>query len=227
MELASPYNGDEFQTPNFNILNNSLIQIYKTDNAPANPITTDSGDLAVGSPPSTTAPGTNGVMEGDLEGERRGEVPSLAELASSHHQHDESVGDASVPSDNVEPHPKPHPDPSNQSLERTEPVMPIPSVSMETTEECAESAPSDVARKKVSFSTPEVTSQRDYTIEEESRMRPVVKKKKSRRHESENPHPKRRKEEQQETATPSPQLKQTKTSSKFTKLIVFCVNTQN
>ncbi len=229
MESASSYNGDEFQTPNFNILNNSLIQIYKTDNAPADPVTSDSGDLAVGSPPITTAtpPGTNGAMEVDLEEERRGEVPLLPELASGRHQHDDSEGDASVPSDNVEPHPKPHPDPSNQSLETSnnalstnmESVTPIPSVSMETTEECAESAPSDVARKKVSFSTPEVTSQRDYTVEDESRMRPVVKRKKSRRHESENPHPKRRKEEQQETATPSPQLKQTKTSGKLTKLI--------
>lgn len=222
MELPS----DEFQTPNFNILNNSLIQIYKTDNGRADqPIT----DNHVSSPPSATVdPGTNGPMEVEKEEEGGGATPSLPELASGRGKHNESEGDALVPSDNVEPHPKPHPDPSNQSLETpnntssssTEPILPIPSVSKATTGECAESVPADVARKKVSFSSPEVTSQVDYTVGEESKMRPVVKRKKSRRHESENPQAKRKKEEKQETAVASSQLKQTKSSGE----IVFFVS---
>lgn len=211
MELPS----DEFKTPNFNILNNSLIRIYKTDNAQADQPITNNG---VSSPPSTsTTPGTSGAMEVEKEAS-----PSLPELASGHEQHNESEGDALVPSDNVEPHPKPHPDPSNQSLETsniassssTEHIILIPSVSMETSGECAESAPSDMAKKKVSFSSPEVTSQVDYTVGEESKMRPVVKRKKSRRHESENPQAKRKKEERQESAAASPQLKPTKSSGK-------------
>ena len=96
MELPS----DEFQTPNFNILNNSLIQIYKTDNGQADQPITDNG---VSSPSTTVAPGTNGPMEVEKEG--GGATPSLPELTSGHGKHNESEGDALVPSDNVEPHP--------------------------------------------------------------------------------------------------------------------------
>ena len=79
MELPS----DEFKTPNFNILNNSLIRIYKTDNAQADQPITDNG---VSSPPSTsTTPGTSGAMEVEKEAS-----PSLPELASGHEQHNES-----------------------------------------------------------------------------------------------------------------------------------------
>ena len=209
--------GEELQTPNFNILNNSLIQIYKADIQTDQ--STDNSGLAVSCPPCTTAAtNTNTTANGAMELEKeKGTAVPLPEPASGDDQHVRE-GEASVHSNNVEPHPKTHLDSSNQSQEasnyasstNTEPVILVPSVSTETTGECAELAPTavepNVAGKKVSFSTPEVTSQRDFVVGEESKMKPV-KRKKSRRHENENSQAKRKKKEQEEVASP-----QTKTS---------------
>lgn len=187
---------------------------------------TDSDGLAVSSPPSTTtAANTNGTVAVEEEGSTALPVP----VSMSGSDQRVSEGEASARNDTVEPHPKPHPDSPNQTAEMcndalstsTEPIVLVPSVSMETSGECAESAPSaeepNVNGKRVSFSTPEVTSQRDYAIGEESKMRPVVKRKKSRRHEHESSQAKRKKTEEQET----PRMKQTKSSGELTKNIFF------
>ena len=202
-ELNISDSGEELQAPNFNILNNSLIQIYKADLLTDQ--STGNSGLAVSSPPSTAA-ATTTPTDGGMEVEKeKSTAVTLTEPTSGNDQHVRE-DKASVHSDNVEPHPKTHPDSSSQSPEtsnnalstNTEPIILVPSVSVETTGECTELAPTAVepnmAGKKVSFSTPEVTSQRDFMVGEESKMKPV-KRKKSRRHENENSQAKRKKKE--------------------------------
>ena len=212
---------EEFQAPNFNILNNSLIQIYKTDRTDVqNNNSTDNGVLP---PSSTTTPddhGDDGVME--TENEKSTLAPGDSSL--SHDQH-VSGGEASVHSGSVESHPKPHPHSSNllsatanALITNTEPIPTPSSVSMMPTQECADLAPvvvitePQVSGKKVSFSTPEVTGQHDYVAgeEEESRTR-RMKKRKTRRYEDEGSKAKRKKKEQEMVAS-SPPLRQSKSS---------------
>ena len=274
-ESISCHGKDEFQAPNYNILNNSLIQIYKTniqrtdDSGPAvsgspsatNTTTAIDGTIQVEiekSPPATTNSTTDGMVEIEKENSTLcsssttdtstatdgmvklekessmavalSEPPSRSDVTRPGSGQHVSEAETSVRGDNVEPHPKPHPDLPDQSPEtsnnalstNTEPGILLPSVSMDTTGEYTESAPisaeePNVTGKKVWFSTPEVTSQQDYMIGEESKMRPVVKsKKKKRRHESEAPYAKRKKEEQEAVA--SHHLNQTRSSGKLARM---------
>ena len=215
-ELTSSDSGEEVQTPNFNILNNSLIQIYKTD--VQNDKGTDTDGLAMSSPPSTAAAASDRVMEMEKENNTPVDLrePASGDSLLSHDQHvTEIEGETSMHGNSVEPHLETHPDSSNQpsNIASSIDAKPTPKV---PTIECADSAPVagaieelEVTGKKVSFSTPEVTVQLDYTVGEESRMRPV-KRKKSRRHEEESSQAKRKKKEQDTAASPQP--KPTKSS---------------
>lgn len=216
-ESTSSDSGEDVQTPNFNILNNSLIQIYKTD--VQNDKGTDTNGLAVNSPPRAATAGSDVVLE-----MKNTQVdfhePASGDSLLSHDQHASEVKDeTAVHDDSVEPHLETHSDSPNQSetsnISSSIDAKPT-SVSMVPTVGCADSAPvavaieePEVAGKNVSFSSPEVTAQHDYTIGEKNRMRPV-KRKKSRRHNEDGSQAKRIKKEQETVASPQP--KQTKSS---------------
>ena len=161
MDTSDSDSEEEKQRPNFNILNNSLVQIYRSDQ-----------DV------------TDVISNGDLEtDDHHKSADTPARSCDCHVSSNETLSHT----DSVEPHPHPSSLPSDTPPATTYEVMPCEDV----VKKCADSAPvvtskGDVIEhvtltKKVSFSSPEVTSQHNYVPSEERRTRKA--KRKSSRHE--------------------------------------------
>ena len=186
---------EEVEKPNFNILNNSLVQIYMNER--------DVVDV--------------GVTQGDVieETVRTDNDEHTVDISNPLISCDDHVIHSEASSHDSCGWPCPHS--SNQPPETSK--------SSTTSEDCPahlESADSAVVvvkddvnsllaiAKKVSFSVPEVTSQHDYVTSEECKMR-KIKRRKSRRHDESSKSTKRKKTNEEE-ASPSGHMKQVNSS---------------
>lgn len=191
-EVSSSESEEEFQPPNFNILNNSLVQIYRTDREINN---------------GTLVP----VKASDGHTEDPIAVSSL--LSCDCHM---SSNETTLHSDSVGPLPQPQPllfNPLPETDKSAESALLPPAAPQKCDDEIPVatleegSSAEQSSTKKVSFSTPEVTGQHDYLAEEEGKMR-KVKKRKNRRREEEGSKVKRMKTDKEASSD----VKQVKSS---------------
>ena len=188
-ELSSSESDEESQRPNFNILNNSLVEIYRNERE----------EGGANQPP----PDTSACVE--ISSEECTPVENDAVQLGPGEQ--QATGDSCKSHDTVEPHPPPTHLASVANATTSD-----LSLSLATPPLSEDHASKQAQTKKVSFSSPEVTDQHDYVVAEESRMR-RVKKRKSRRHDDidEGSKVKRKRSSEEESATTS-HLKAGKTS---------------
>ena len=158
---SSESDEEEDQRPNFNILNDSLVDIYRNGREGSSGADQQSCD--------------GGGVEGGVSDEQSTAVCDKSSDQQTSNNHETMSHDV------VEPHP-----PSSMLAPVTNTTT---NEGSSSPVECADAANSPLSEdggskqvtKKVSFSSPEVTDQHDYVVAEESRMR-RVKKRKSKRH---------------------------------------------
>lgn len=197
--IGSSGSEEEAENPNFNILNNSLIQIYMNER--------DVVDV--------------GVTQGDvIENVKTDDDEHTVDISNHLMSCDDHVIHSETSHDNCD---SPHPHSSNQPPETGK--SPTTAEDCPAHLESADSAvfvvkddANSLLVKKVSFSVPEVTSQHDYIASEECKMR-KIKRRKSRRHDGESSKSKRKKTN--EEASPSDHMTQVNSSGWFIHS-VFC-----
>lgn len=200
-DIGSSGSEEEVEDPNFNILNNSLVEIYMNERNVID------GGVAQGDVIDV------GVTQSDvIENVRADDDEHTVDISNPLMSCDDHVIHSETSSHDSRDWPCPHS--SNQPPETGKPPT--------TTKDCSshlESAGSAVVEakddvnsllvKKVSFSIPEVTSQHDYVASEECKMR-RIRRKKSRRHDDESSKSKRKRTN--EDPSPSDHMKQVKSS---------------
>lgn len=180
-ETSSSDSEEEPQQPSFNILNNSLVEVYRSER--------DATDMASVLPP---------LVEESLEMD---DDKSSGKSCDSHMITSEATplaGCVRLPSLPDAP----SLDESSLSYDS------VAAAGLEGVSDMSDSA----TTKKVSFSTPEVTSQHDYVVFEDNRMR-KVKKRKNRKDEDNESSKSKRKKREEETSLDIP-LKQSKGSGR-------------
>ena len=181
-ELSSSDSEEENQRPNFNILNNSLVEIYRNERE-------ESGA-------HQTLADASACVEISCE-----DVESNAVQLC-----EQQAGDSCKSHDTVEPHPPPtHLASVAHTTNDVSLTLATPPLSEDHTSK-------QLQTKKVSFSSPEVTDQHDYVVVEESRMRRVKKRKSRRHDDVEESSKVKRKRSSEEESATASHLKAGKTS---------------